>query len=886
MAADVKISDAIVTRTDTLEATLVLDKAATGPAELTLTWTDSYGRTVAVTKKEVRLAGKTLPVRLPLARAVALQNFLSAELKTAERAITFPRKEFIVSPEPAPWDDYQIVMYYAYDAARQAALRDVGITAGKVSSGRARSRTGGKTWYACDYRFYCDQIATSFYASYHTPAMKPKQKRLLDAKAAYLKDRSSKKPFHREPCLHDEAALAAAARSLKEAVAAQRRFRPFFYADTDGDGVADLVAAWDFCFDPRTLAAFRKWLIAEYGSLDAINAQWGTSFKTLDAVTPFSTDEMMARGDDNFSPWADHRTFMNLAFARALEVGTRAVESVDPDALAGLVGCQMPAAFGGYDYWLLSRAMTAIEPYNIGNCREVWRSFAPGKPAVTTAFGFGDMEVWRLWYQFLHGDQGIIIYDEKNRYLEKDGTPSQLGASIAPTYKELTAGLCKQLRNMTRSEDPVGIHYSQPSITAHWMYEVRPSGKRWVHRSSGTERKYSPFLRLRESATKLVEDSHRQYDFIAYAQLENGDFDKMPTKVLVLPQSIAMSKAECDAIRRFVKRGGTVVADCRTALMDEHCKLLAKGQLDDLFGVERKDLKFKPGKPGLKLVSFGTTPVKALAEVPAAEPGVRPVGGAQAWFRDEAGTPAVIVKTSGKGRTIYLNAVITDYHRWRLKPPEGGDLRALVQDILGIADVPRQVAISRVGGGDCHGIEVHPYVGGAMRIIGLHRNYQLRVSELGPPEYRKQDALAGKMKIKVAFGAESAVYDQRAGKYLGMKTDLTIDLAEYQPTVLTLLPAKIEGLTITAPGSAKRGGLVKAKLKLSAPALGDVHVFRVQVHGPDGKELRMLTRKLLAPKGAATWSIPLAVSDPAGTYTLHVRDVATGVTARHELKVG
>ena len=237
--------------------------------------------------------------------------------------------------------------------------------------------------------------------------------------------------------------------------------------------------------------------------------------------------------------------------------------------------------------------MTAIEPYNIGNNREIWRSLAPDKPAMTTAFGFGDMEVWRLWYQFLHGDQGIIIYDEKNRYLTKatkDGEgakPTKLGASIAPTYKELTGGLCKQLRNMTRNEDAIAIHYSQPSVTAHWMYEVRPSGPRWVNRSSGTERKYSPFLRLRESCTKLIEDNHLQYDFVAYAQLENGEFDKMGSKLLLLPQSIAMSKAECDAVRRFVKRGGTVVADCRTALMDEHCKLLAKGQLDDLFGIER-----------------------------------------------------------------------------------------------------------------------------------------------------------------------------------------------------------------------------------------------------------------------------------------------------------
>ncbi|MHC4717995.1 MAG: beta-galactosidase, partial [Planctomycetota bacterium] len=546
MAAEMRIGDAIVTRKDTLRAVVRLDEPLTGPGKLTLTWADSYGRTVAVETRRVAPGRKELPVRLPLDRAVALQNFLSAEVTAGGRTVRARKKEFIVTPESPVWDDYQIIMYYAYrQPGQQDALRDVGITAGKLSSGGTQRRTGGKVWYSHDYRFYCDQISTFFYAAYHTPRYKPKQLMLLRAKEAYIKDRSSKKPFYRQPCFHDPKALAQAVRRLRTAAESQKHLRPFFYAHTDEGGVADLVAAWDFCFDPRTLAAFRKWLMAEYGSLKAINAQWDTDFERLDDVVPFSTDEMMARRGDNFSPWADHRTFMNLAFAEVLAAGTKAVEAVDPDARVGLVGCQMPAAFGGYDYWLLSRVMTAIEPYNIGNNREIWRSFAPQKPAVTTAFGFGDMEVWRLWYQMLHGDQGIIIYDEKNRYLQKGKTtPSELGAAIAPTYKELTGGLCKQLRNMARVEDPIAIHYSHPSITAHWMYEVRPQGQRWVRRSSGTERKTSPFLRLRETCTKLIEDNHLQYDFVAYAQLENGEFDKMGAKVLILPQSIAMSKAE------------------------------------------------------------------------------------------------------------------------------------------------------------------------------------------------------------------------------------------------------------------------------------------------------------------------------------------------------
>ncbi len=891
MAARLQIGKDIVTRGGTLQAILKLSQPLAGNGQLTLTWTDSYDRTVAVEKRRVKVNGTEVAIRLPLARAVALQNFLAAELKVGRAVVRARKAEFIVTPEYARWDDYQIIMYYAYKPDQQDALRDIGITAGKLASGETQRLTGAARWYEHGYRFYCDQISTFFYASYHTPAQKPKHKMLLDAKAAYEKDRSSKAPFCRKPCLHDKAALAKAVARLRTAVRKQERYKPFFYAHCDEAGVADLVTAWDFCFDPRTLAAMREWLLEQYGSLDAINAQWGTDFATINDVVPLSTDEMMARGDDNLSPWADHRFFMNKAFADALRAGTDAVLQEDPNAYVGLVGCQMPAAFGGYDYWLLSKAMTCVEPYNIGNNREVWRSFAPDKPATTTAFAprgrrpFGEMEKWRLWYQMLHGDLGIIIYDERNRYLTADGKATKLAQSIAPTYRELTGGIRKQMAYMERVNDPIAIHYSQPSITAHWMLEARPEGKKWTRRSSGTERKTSDFLRLRESYTKLIEDNLLQYDFVAHAQLESGQFDKMGCKVMMLPQSIAMSQTECDALRRFVRRGGTLIADCRTALMDERCRMLERGQLDDLFGIKRSDLKFAPGPAGLKPSSKQAGLVLPdLPHLSAAEPGIVEAGGV-AMYKDSRGASAVIRNHYGKGQTIYLNAIITDYHRWRLKPPEGDALRDLAEWIFKDAGAARQVPISAVRG-YAYGLEVHRYRSGKMQLLGIHRNYQLRVSELGPPSYRSQEALQQPTEVKLDLGRRSAVYDQRNGKYLGKKRHLTVTVPTYEPVLLTVLPEPVEELAISAPRTARPGQLVQANLKLKGKALGQTHALRVKVLGPDGKEVKVLTQTLVAPAGNATWKFPLALSDPAGRYILQVRDVATGTCSEHELTVG
>jgi len=887
-AAEIEIADRIFTRHDFLPLKLRLPEVMRGRGELTLVWTDSYDRKVAEFTEPVVVDGEAVSFSLSLAPAVAIQNFLEIKFEIGNQTIQ-GRREFFVTPSSTEWDDYQIIMYYAYKPDQQPALRDVGITAGKISDGDTQRREGGRRWYEHGYRFYCDQISTFFYAAYHTPAEKPKHRMQQVAEAEYKKDRTSKKWLYRQPCFHDREELNRAVSRLQSAVEAQKHLRPFFYAHTDEGGVGNLVEAIDFCFSPATLAAMREWLIEEYGSVEKINEEWGTRFSSLEEVVPLTTDEMMSRGGENFSPWADHRTFMNISFSDVIRAGTKAVELIDPTARAGLVGCQMPGAFGGYDYWLLSKAMTAIEPYNIGNNREIWRSLAPEKPAVTTAFGFGDMEIWRLWYQMLHGDLGIIIYDEKFRYLNPDGSPTDLGAGIAPTYKELTGGLTKQLHYMERVNDPIAIHYSHPSVNAHWMIEARPEGMEWIDRGSASERRRSDFLRLRESAVKLLEDNLHQYAFVAYGQLENGDFDAMNAKVLLLPQSIAMSGEEIAAVERFVEAGGTVIADCRTALMDEHCKSRTRGGLDSLFGIRRITREFAPGPPGLRRVTGSETENGMPQELPmvsAAEPGIE-AEEASVFYRDQRGTPAVMINRVGKGRAIYLNALITDYHRWRLRPPEGDGLRQLVRNLLVVSGVVLQYQITDSENQQKRpeGVEIHPFKDGDLRILALHRNYQLRVSELGPPEYQEQDWLARPLSVSVDLGAPHAVYDQRTGKLLGRMDSVKVDLARYEPTILAILPEAVEALRIEGEQKVKRGDLANLVLDLKGRFLGGRHAFRVTVQDPEGKLIPVLTQTLVAPKGRATWEVPIALTDPVGQYTLKAKDVATGITAQHQLIV-
>jgi len=63
-------------------------------------------------------------------------------------------------------------------------------------------------------------------------------------------------------------------------------------------------------------------------------------------------------------------------------------------------------------------------------------------------------------------------------------------------------------------------------------------------------------------------------------------------------------------------------------------------------------------------------------------------------------------------------------------------------------------------------------------------------------------------------------------------------------------------------------------------------VFRVEVLGPAGESLRYHAASLRAEGGGVGWTIPWALNERPGRYTLVAKDVATGVSCRESVEVG
>jgi hypothetical protein len=585
--ADTLVLPPVLERAGTASAVWRLDAPAPAAGQLELRWTDSAGRLVERQVIAVAEGAPQVTATLDLRRAVTMQNTLAGRL-LLPGATRDAAASFLARPPPSGWTDYEAIMWQPGTAARAAGLRALGFSAGKVTADRAGDDAAGTAQsiaplLANDLRWYVENSATDFYAPYHRWfADRPVTWLFDETRRLHRADPSAIAGFTRTPSLSDPAWLERIRRRLAELVRVHGPYRPLFYNLADEAGIADLAAFWDFDLSAESLAGFRGWLAGEYGDIAALNRQWGTDFATWEQATPLLTDAALSRGDDNFSAWSDFKAWMDVAFARAVRAGTEAVHAADPTALAGLEGTQ-PPGWGGYDYTLLAGAVDVMESYNGGDSIEIARAFNPALAVLTTCFGQGPQEARQIWRQLLLGSRGLIVWDEAGDVVGADGTPGPRGRFFAPLLRELRGGIAAQLLAATPVTDKVAVLVSPPSFRVNWLLDRRADGVAWQAR--GSEAEYDSGTADRRSLPRVVQlltGLGVRPLFVSPATLAQGDLRTADMRVLILPQSIALSDAEAAAIRDFSAAGGLVLADGEPGLFDGHGRRRASPALAGL----------------------------------------------------------------------------------------------------------------------------------------------------------------------------------------------------------------------------------------------------------------------------------------------------------------
>ena len=649
-----------------------------------------------------------------------------------------------------------------------------------------------------------------------------------------------------------------------------------YYFVGDEGSLGSYADAVDFCWGAHTLAGFRLWLREQYGSLDALNRSWGSAFRDWDAVVPLTTEA--ARREGRFAPWADHRTYMEVSFARAYQTVRNGVREGDPEGRIALSGTQVTNPWNGCDWHRLDAVIDDFLSYSGGNQWDIHRSFA--KPGARIGFwtGYGRSGAavkHEVWTAALQGVLHPQLFWSPS-IINPDMTFSRSGRDLGEAFRALRfEGIGRLLMEAERLDDGVAVHYSMPSVHAAGILGQHD---REEAKAGGTS-----FPANRDGWVSVLDDLGLSFRFLATPQVEEGAL--LGKRVFVLPYSTALSDREVAAIRRFVEQGGVLLADGSAGLFDEHVAWRETAALDALFGVTAPSPRVRTApaarlKGAVRVTSEGSAlglQGSELAGLEALEPAVRAREGRPLALVGAA--DLAVVNRVGKGRTVYLNALLDR------KGASRDAWRAVVRAVLADAGVRPAVSVADPAGRPVKQVRVARYRFAGHEIVALlsgQLDVKTSFGRDGVTVY--EDAEKGRLvrhEVDVTLPTAAHVTNARTGEALGETSRLRTTLTAGDALVLALGPERAP-LRLEGPAEAQRG--TAAAFTATGPGPGK-RLLRWHVRGPDGAFRPEYARVTVEAGPSATFTLPSALNDAAGEYRVRVTDVLTGASAETILRL-
>ncbi|MDP6118252.1 MAG: hypothetical protein QGG53_40820 [Planctomycetota bacterium] len=613
----------------------------------------------------------------------------------------------------------------------------------------------------------------------------------------------------------------------------------------------------EYGFHPASLHEFRKQMRTEYGSLEALNKVWETKYEKWREVMPLRLAQV--KGRDSLAPMVDLRMFMDTAYLHHVEFDRFICESLGMRGVKLGLSTSGGGFDDGWDIWKASKMFTCMIRQHTGN-REKFRSWRrPDMALGRWTGGYYPDDVasghFMPWHQLFHGSTiyatwggGIGFYMSIWR---PDGTPRDGIAAAAKELSEIRSGPATLIRNSRRVPPQIGIHYSRASQLAS---KAEWRGATWGAAST---------------IRNVLEMKGHQYRWISYEELGQGFCDTWPGKCLFLPVSTCLSKSEVASVRRFVERGGTVIADCDPGTRDDHGGRACKGQLTELFGCE-----WIPAPAQAKGL-----PAKATLEVPNVPPEIEIAHSYRRIARATTGKPhgtvsiagkqfpTWITHTFGKGKTITLNFL----------PGRSKSSSVIIEALLAAAGVSHEVQVLK-DGREIPGVERFSFQDGNTRYTGIVKFASLR-RHWGPLRL-PEEAKVALSEVTVHFPAGAHLYNVRSKEHLGETVTVATRLEAGVAQLYAQLPYKVEKLELLPATKARAGNEARIAARVIAIA-GEpgAHSLRFQVFEPSGRERKEYGGVRRFAKGRGEWLVPFAPNDPPGGWRVRVSDAVSGVRA-------
>lgn len=714
------------------------------------------------------------------AEAVLLVNGEEVELKSAAFSVPKRRHDrFNFVMWDAPMD---VLGHYAWRQLQEAGMN----TSLLGSMGRERPKP--PSLQACD------------------ASIAPYSTRILDPK--------DEQGYMQPVCWNDEPKVTEYVQQIVDNQKQLREQGVFVYSLGD-EGVTK-----GCCVHPACIAAYRRYLADQYGTIDQLNASWDTTYASFDEVDLLDhADNMEAAAIRTCYPrWYDRQAFARWNLMQFSGRFVEAYRRLDPQALTGFEGT---GRFGD-DYDAILGANTFYGPYpNIGD--DIIRSAYPRDRVRSNWMGYsktGDALSDAAWRMVMKGMDSVWYWmwsgiGNWRGYLRPTLDFWPAIADLAEEMRPVRQGLGDLLLRSEMTHSGIAVFYSLPSALSCQL----ENGNEFINAQSA-----------HQTWTQLTYELGLDFRYLTSAMLRRGDLDVREFKVLVLPMTQAIGPDEAAAIRSFAQAGGTVITDVRPGIYDGHCKPTMPGVLDDLFGIKRTGR----GKAAEEPVSI-TASLEGRGinmELPEARLDSEVEADGAEALGHAGETPTLLVNRVGGGRAVLLN-----FQLLVAKPegPEAAAARRLLRFLYDLAGARSAIAVASPGGEPLPLTETRVWDNGEALVFGLWRH--MENAWFSP----KTATTAGEpVPARIELSGPLHVYDLRAHRHLGEVNRVDAKLHWGRAGFYLALPYAVPPPALAlSPQNPQPGQPVTASISLDLPP-GAKERFAVWVEVTDPQGNRPL----------------------------------------------
>jgi len=487
-----------------------------------------------------------------------------------------------------------------------------------------------------------------------------------------------------------------------------------------------------FCYCHHTAQRFRDWLQCRYPDLDALNTAWYRKFSSWDLVLPPKFISLMT-----YTEYVDWLQFIIVKLAEDLRWRHETVRQADHhlttshSAVPSILTLPSDEQ-GSPDDWRMAHQVdvwgTSLYPKHVGARETNDPSFRAAMLAGTRSacdsigapYWLGELQGGHgyvgmfashtteadarsyAWHPIAYGAKGLCFYawhPMSSGYesagfglANLDGTPSD---------RAIAAGAIARLIGQNMALFYAG---KPPPARATICWNVL-SNIMWVCMRQPWH--YIP-SRCYIGAYRALYQEHIPADFVHVDQIAAGKLEDYD--LLYLPFSFMLSQAAAAGIEEFVRQGGVVIAEARTAWNDEtgYCGKAVPGLgLERVFGCRERGtlgldentpchIRITRDHPALPLLSKGDVLAGARfqEEMEVLSETAEVVG----EFED--GGPAIVVNRYGKGWAVFVGTLLS-LGFYKFQDENAGKL---LKGLTRLAEIEQPVKVDEVR----EGLDIEP----------------------------------------------------------------------------------------------------------------------------------------------------------------------------------